>query len=196
VASLTDVSDETLLARIGAGDPEALAQLYGRHGRAALALAYRVCGEWGLAEEAVQEAFLSVWRRAATYDRARGGARGWLFSVVHNRAVDRLRRRGAPAQPLTDADADGLADTGGPGVWEEVERRLTRGDLERVLAALPPEQRAAIELAYFGGLTAAEIAARAGVPVGTVKGRLRLGLEKMRTLLRSPNAEGADVGLA
>jgi RNA polymerase sigma-70 factor (ECF subfamily) len=193
---LTDLADDELLAAIARGDAGALAALYDRHARAALALAHRVCGDWTMAEDAVQEAFLSVWRHAASYAPARGSARTWLLRVVHNRAVDRLRRqRGSGTdEPLTEVLAELLADPA-PEVWTQVSAGLTRAALAKALAALPAEQREAITLAYFGGLTATESAARTGVPVGTVKGRLRLGLEKMRTSLGREGTEG-DGGLA
>ena len=165
------------------GDARAFEVVFDRHAGPAFSLAYRMCGRRGLAEDVVQEAFLSVWRSGARYDRARGSVRSWVLSVGHNRAIDTLRRHEArqtrdvvdetiaerlPARELTDAEAA-----------RREESRAVRG----ALGELPAEQRKVIELAYFGGFTHSQIAEMLGMPIGTVKGRMRLGLSKMRLSL-------------
>ncbi|HEX5164266.1 MAG TPA: sigma-70 family RNA polymerase sigma factor [Thermomicrobiales bacterium] len=176
-------SDGDLLARIAARDDAALGDLYDRYSGLAFGLAYRVLRDRGQAEDVVQEAFLAVWRRAATFDAARGSARGWLTSIVHNAAIDRRRGRFRHQQDEVDIEdhAWRLADD---DVWEDVSRRLDREQVRRALAQIPNEQRETLELAYFGGLTQAEIAAQTGEPLGTVKSRARLGLRRLEGLLR------------
>lgn len=156
----------------------ALEALYDRHHRLALGLAFRVLGDRESAEEVVQETFLSVWRQAGTYRTERGRAREWLLSIARHRAIDRARRALAPGQ-VAELD-EAMVDQRIPEVWEQVDQQERRDRVVSALAELPAEQRAAIELAYFGGLTHQEIAARIGVPLGTVKGRMRLAMEKLR----------------
>lgn len=177
------ISDGELLARVASGDDAALGVLYDRYGRLALGLAYRVLGDRGQAEDVVQEAFLSVWRRAATFDAQRGSARGWLTSIVHNAAIDRRRGRFRRQQDEVDIDDHAWRLTG-DDVWEDVSRTLDREQVRRALAEIPKEQRETLELAYFGGLTQVEIAERTGEPLGTVKSRARLGLRRLEGLLR------------
>jgi RNA polymerase sigma-70 factor (ECF subfamily) len=176
-------SDGDVLARIAARDDAALGELYERYSGLAFGLAYRVLRDRGQAEDVVQEAFLSIWRRAGTFDSARGSARGWLTSIVHHAAVDRRRGRFRHQQDEVDIEdhAWRLADD---DVWEDVSRRLDRELVRRALAQIPTEQRETLELAYFGGLTQAEIAAQTGEPLGTVKSRARLGLRRLEGLLR------------
>lgn len=177
------ISDGELLARVVSGDDLALGTLYDRYSRLALGLAYRMLGDRGQAEDVVQEAFLSVWRRAATFDSRRGSARGWLMSIVHNAAIDRRRGRFRRQQDEVDIDDHAWRLTS-DDVWNDVSRRLDREQVRRALAAIPAEQRQTLELAYFGGLTQAEIAERTGEPLGTVKSRARLGLRRLEALLR------------
>lgn len=181
-------TDGELLARVAARDDTALGVLYDRHGGLAFGLAYRVLRDRGQAEDVVQEAFLSVWRRAATFDAGKGSARGWLMSIVHNAAIDRRRGRFRHQQDEVDIEdhAWRLADD---DVWDDVSRRLDREHVRQALAEIPQEQRETLELAYFGGLTQAEIAAQTGEPLGTVKSRARLGLRRLEGLLR-----GAYIG--
>jgi RNA polymerase sigma-70 factor, ECF subfamily len=138
----------------------------------------------GQAEDVVQDAFLSVWRRAATFDAGKGSARGWLLSIVHNAAIDRRRGRFRHQQDEVDIEdhAWRLSDD---DVWVDVSRNLDREQVRQALAEIPKEQRETLELAYFGGLTQAEIAARTGEPLGTIKSRARLGLRRLEGLLRS-----------
>jgi RNA polymerase sigma-70 factor (ECF subfamily) len=176
-------TDGELLARIAARDDAALGALYDRYGGLALGLAFRVLRDRGQAEDIVQEAFLSVWRRAATFDPRRGNARSWLMSIVHNAAIDRRRGRFRHQQDEVDIEdhAWRLADD---DVWDDVSRQLDREQVLQALAQIPTEQRETLELAYFGGLTQAEIAERTGQPLGTVKSRARLGLRRLEGLLR------------
>ena len=172
--------DAELLRAAARRDPAALMALYDRYGRLAFGLAYRVLGDAGIAEEAVQDAFMLVWRRADTFDPGRGsGVRAWLLTIVHHKAID-LRRRHARATTMDDiADVAADAALTASDAWSAVGERLERDRVRAAVAALPPEQRRAIELAYFDGLTHREIAERLGAPLGTVKGRMRLGLRKL-----------------
>jgi RNA polymerase sigma-70 factor (ECF subfamily) len=159
--------------------------LYARYGRLAFSLAVRVIGTPETAEEIVQEAVLSVWRGAETYRPNRAAVRTWLLSITHHRAVDAVRRRASRVQaaPLDEkAQFVGTED-----VWSDVSQSIARDEVRAALSQLPAEQRESIELAYFGGFTYPEIASRLNVPLGTVKSRLRLGLQKLRGLLENPN---------
>lgn len=173
-------------------DPAALMALYDRHRGAAFGLAYRVLGDHGAAEEAVQDAFMLVWRRAETFDPARGsGARAWLLTIVHHRSIDLLRARQGrpPAGPPIDEVVGLLAV---PDFAGEVVGRIDGEQVRSAVAALPEDQQRTIELAYFEGLTHREIAERTGMPLGTVKGRMRLGLQKLRGLLVEPGGRAAS----
>jgi RNA polymerase sigma-70 factor (ECF subfamily) len=182
------------MERLASGDLGALDRLYEQYGAMAYAIAYRITGDRSAAEDVVQEAFLGAWRNAARYVDARGTVRTWLLSIVHHRAIDAVRRR-RPTVELPDSEAL-LPDTLTlPDTWADVELRLDRAAVQVALGRISEVQREAIELAYFGGLTQTEIADRTGVPLGTVKGRLRLGLQGLRAALLPPNAaDGADRG--
>ena len=173
-------SDDALMADLARRDLSALAALYDRYGRLAYSLAYRILGEAETAEDVVQDAFLSAWRGATTYRRERGNPRAWLLSIVHHRAVDILRRKTTfrPA-PLEMAESQPSDDDTALAAEKNVEQRTVRDALE----ALPQAQRRTIELAYFGGYTHVELSELMGVPLGTVKGRMRIGLQKMRRAL-------------
>lgn len=180
---LRGLADEDLMERVRAGETRAFEVVFDRHGGPAFSLAYRMCGSRARAEEVVQEAFLSLWRSGVPYDRARGSVRSWILRVVHNRAIDALRRE--VARESRDIHDERLAEfvASEERIDVEVERR---DDAERVRSAvleLPVEQRRVIELAYFGGFTHTEIAQMLGLPAGTVKGRMRLGLSKLRMSL-------------
>src|SRR5205823_4110408 len=181
-------ADGDLLVRVAAGDAAAFELLYDRHSRAAYGLAYRILGEAGAAEDVVQEAFLTVWRQAATYGPERGTARAWLLAIVHHRAIDHVRRRGyrEARQQALDAVAD-VPDS--VDTWEQARQSVEGQHVRQALEQLPPEQRRSITLAYFGGYTHDEIARLLGVPLGTVKGRLRIGLQKMRGYLHTQGVE-------
>jgi RNA polymerase sigma-70 factor (ECF subfamily) len=178
--SLRDLADEDLMPLVQRTEPSAFEVIYDRHGAAAFSLAYRMCGTRGLAEDVVQEAFLSIWRSGARYDRRRGSVRTWILGITHHRAIDALRRN--VVQERHRASDEGIEER-----FEAVDRtelEVARRDealtVRGVLDGLPDDQRRAIELAYFGGFTQSEIAEMLAVPIGTVKGRMRLGLEKMR----------------
>jgi RNA polymerase sigma-70 factor (ECF subfamily) len=164
--------------------------LYVEHRGAAFALAYRMLGERGLAEDVVQEAFLNIWRQGVTYDTERGTARTWLLTIVHHRAIDLMRRQRAKAGADTVIDA-ALPLPSGEDTWATVAEHLERDRIRQAVTTLPLEQQQVIDLSYFGGLTHAEIAAQVGVPLGTVKGRLRLAMEKLRLALSQDVPEGA-----
>jgi RNA polymerase sigma-70 factor (ECF subfamily) len=193
-----EITDESLVAAIATGDAVALGQLYDRHARLAIAVAHRVLGEQGAAEDAVQDAFVAVWRRASSFDPARGAARAWLLTIVRNCAID--RRRGRHARALSDAPLDDVAyrlATSADETFATVAASVEATRVRAALQALPADQRGAIELAYFGGLTQHEIAEATGAPLGTVKGRIRLGLRKLREelgdLLTPPGSAAAEI---
>jgi RNA polymerase sigma-70 factor, ECF subfamily len=168
---------------VGEGDTRAFEAIFDRHAPVAWALAYRVCGHRPLAEDVVQEAFLSLWRCGARYDRTRGNVRAWLLSVVRHQAIDALRRASVrESRSVTD---DELVERVGTGELTEAEivRRDDARQVRQALATLPSEQRQVISLAYFGGLTQQEIARMLELPAGTVKGRTRLGLQKLEVVL-------------
>ena len=175
----TLVSDEELMRRIQSGDTRAFEDLYDRHSARAFGLALFICRDHQRAEDAVQDGFLAIWRRRATYNPARGGARPWLLTVLRHCSIDVLRRAGTHDRlRASDIELEFLA---APGCV--VDGAAMKDDAERVrasLRALPALQRQAIALAYFGGLTHTEIAARLQLPAGTVKGRIRLGMDKVR----------------
>ena len=171
-------------------DETAFEVFYERHGGPAYSLAHRIVGDRNLAEDVVQEAFLSIWRSKAGYDRARGSVRSWSLGIVRNRAIDTLRRASTPAPKLDlDDDATLEAQPGSVMTDSEVIRRETARQVRGALGDLPIEQSRVIELAYFGGFSHSEIAEMLGEPLGTIKGRMRLGLEKARATL----AEGMAV---
>jgi RNA polymerase sigma-70 factor (ECF subfamily) len=175
------LADEELMPLVGRKDPEAFEVLYDRHGGAAYSLAYRIVGDRAAAEEVTQEAFISVWRSGARFDAARGSVRSWLLSVVRNRAIDFLRSRAGKAPKLTfDDDAVLEARHAPERTEDEALQRETTAEIRGALGKLPGEQSKVIELAYFGGFSHSEIARILNLPMGTVKGRMRLGLEKIR----------------
>ncbi|MFI5005449.1 MAG: sigma-70 family RNA polymerase sigma factor [Solirubrobacterales bacterium] len=183
-AILRTLLDEELMQLVREKDAAALAVVYERHVGVAFSLAFRMCGKQALAEDVVQEAFLSLWRSDARYDSTRGSVRTWVLGIVRNRAIDALRLR-------TVRDRGWVSDEGIEEQLEAVERtelevgrRDEAREVRAALVCLPPEQSRVIELAYYGGFTNTEIAAMLDAPVGTIKGRMRLGLQKMRSQLR------------
>lgn len=174
------LADEDLMLLVAEGDAAAFEVIYERHCTAAFSLAFRVCGVRAAAEEVAQEAFLAVWRRGGSYDRTRGSVRSWLLGVVHHRAVDALRRATAQERRrVSDERAAELVE--GPERTDvEWARREDARSMRALIDALPGEQQRVIELAYFGGFTQEQIAGMLDVPLGTVKSRMRLGLEKLR----------------
>src|SRR5688572_25355779 len=179
------LSDEALIALAARGEESALAALYDRYGRVAYGLALRVLRDAALAEDAVQEAFLAVWRSAHRYIPERSKPSTWIMTFVHRRAVDLVRheeRRRADQLPDVDTIAGGRVD-------EEAWLRLERERVQDALRQLPDQQREAIELAYYGGFTQSELAERLGQPLGTIKSRMFTGLARLRELLEEPDQE-------
>ncbi len=176
---------------VAASDADAFEIVFERHVDAAFSLAYRICGRRSVAEDVAQEAFLALWRSGGRYDRTRGSVRTWALGIVHNRAVDALRRSGVHERRR-------VSDEGVEETVEAPERtdvqaidNATSDQIRGALCELPSEQRRVIEMAYFGGFTHVEIASMLDTPVGTVKGRMRLGLEKLRDHLREWEPVGA-----
>jgi len=175
------LADEELMPLIGEKNPDAFEVFYDRHGGVAYSLAYRIVGERGAAEDVTQEAFISIWRSGARYDAARGSVRTWMLGIVRNRAIDALRSKAGRA-PKLDFDDDSILEHRPAAEQTESEamERETAQEVRGALGELPGEQAKVIQLAYFGGFSHSEIAGMLGVPLGTVKGRMRLGLEKIR----------------
>ena len=188
VAPAVDELDRAVLARVAGGELDALEELYDRYRTMAYSIALRVTGDATLAEDVLQDAFLGAWRHAGRYVEGRGSVKTWLLAIVHHRAIDAIRRR-RPTTTLPEREDVPPPALTAPDVWGEVAAGLDADTIRGALAALPEAQREAIELAYFGGLTQQEVAARTGAPLGTVKGRMRLGLLAMRrTLLEQEGA--------
>jgi RNA polymerase sigma-70 factor, ECF subfamily len=164
-------------------EPAAFEIVFDRHGGAAYSLAYRIVGDRARAEDITQEAFLSLWRSGARYDRARGSVRTWLLGIVRNRAIDLLRRDVLEAPRLAFEEEMAERRLSREETDEEALRRDAARQVRGALKELPADQLRVVELAYFGGMTHSEIAEMLGMPLGTVKGRMRLGLEKIRTRL-------------
>ena len=180
---LRSLADEDVMQLVRRGDARAFEVIYERHSGAAFSLAYRMMGTRSGAEDVTQDAFLSLWRSGARYDRARGSVRTWVLGIVHHRAIDALRR--ATVHDRRRASDEGIEERFEARERTDVEaaRREEAGTVRGALASLPADQSQVIELAYFGGFTHTEIADMIDAPVGTVKGRMRLGLKKMRTQL-------------
>jgi RNA polymerase sigma-70 factor (ECF subfamily) len=186
----TTPTDAALVTRASTGDDEALAQLYDRHGRAAYGLALSIVRDAALAEDAVQEGFLAVWLGAATYSPARGPVATWILMLVHRRAVDLVRHHERRrAEQLPEELALGLEEA----VDVVVGRRDEACRLRAAFARLTPAQREVVELAFYGGLTQAEIADRVGLPLGTVKSRMFSALIRLRELLGEATVEPAGL---
>jgi RNA polymerase sigma-70 factor (ECF subfamily) len=185
-SNLHSLADEDLMGLVQDGDARAFEVIFDRHGDVAFSLAYRMCGRRAMAEDVVQEAFLSLWRSGARYDRTRGSVRSWVLGVVHNRAIDLFRRDTVRAgKDISDEEAvQRLASD--ESIEREVQRREDATRVRGALAELPGEQRQVIELAYFGGFSHSQIAEMLSLPAGTVKGRMRLGLTKLRLNLSDP----------
>jgi len=180
---LRALADEELMQLVRRGKAAAFEVVYERHASAAFSLAYRIVGTRNGAEDVSQEAFLSIWRSGARYDRGRGSVRTWVLGIVHHRAIDHLRR--ATVHDKRRAGDEGLEERfeARERTDTEVARREEAETVRRAMDTLPPDQCQVIELAYFGGFTHTEIAEMLETPVGTVKGRMRLGLKKLRDRL-------------
>jgi RNA polymerase sigma factor (sigma-70 family) len=185
---LAHLSDESLLSLVASSDDQALAELYDRFGRVAYGLALRILRDEALAQDAVQEAFLAIWRSADRFLAERAKASTWILTLVHRRSVDLVRRedrrRGEPLESAVE-----------PAAPETVEDEATLGFERRVvqeaLSRLQPEQREALELGYYGGLTQSELAERLGLPLGTIKSRMFTGLSRLRELLAEAGLESS-----
>jgi RNA polymerase sigma-70 factor (ECF subfamily) len=182
--------DADLISRVAARDAGALRKLYDRFASRVMAVAVRVLGSPAEAEEVVQDAFVEVWRRAEQFDASRGAASTWITSIARNRAIDRVRTRGAQARASEGAEHEAQAQPARPTPLEDVEQVQARTRIEEALKTLPAEQRLVIELAYFEGLSQSEIAAKTGDPLGTVKGRVRSAMEKLAALLAGREPRG------
>ena len=175
------LADEDLISLAQSGDPDAFAALHDRHSRAAFSLARRMMGERQAAEDLAQESFIKVWRGAASYRAERGSVRTWILSVVHNRGIDQIRSQSSRRRTRERVEAEAPRSQPSEAfseAWENAQREQVREALE----TLPEEQLKILELAYFSGYTHVEIANLLKIPLGTVKGRMRLGLQKLRSL--------------
>jgi len=185
------LSDEALIALVARGDDTALAELYDRIGRVAYGIALRILRDERLAEDAVQEGFLAVWRSAATFRAERAKASTWVVTLVHRRAVDLVRReerrRAEPLEPVGGEDTPDPAGSAEDEAWLGFERER----MLSALAALPDAQRESLELAYYGGYSQSELAEMLGVPIGTIKSRMFAGLARLRELLDETDTESA-----
>jgi RNA polymerase sigma-70 factor (ECF subfamily) len=182
------INDETLLVqRIRSGDRVALGEVYDRHASIAMAVALRIVADRQQAEDLVHDAFVAAWQKIDRFDPARGSLRSWIVTIVRNRAIDRLRVT-RPSIEIGEADERSMLQTGPNPTWDDALARLGVSQLRAALTGLSPEQRQAVELAYFGGHTYREIAALTGVPLGTANSRLRLALSRLRELLSQSDA--------
>lgn len=188
------VSDADLIGRAATGDARALETLYDRYARVVFSFALRIVGDRQSAEELLQEAFFRAWQQGGAYNAARGSFVTWLLSITHNLAIDEIRKRQRRPQKADDEEPETILAAmpdAGTGVEDEVWLGALRETVIEALGRLPVEQREAIELAYYQGLTQREIADRLGIPLGTIKTRMRLGLLKLRDAL-ADNEVGPD----
>ncbi|MDQ6947603.1 MAG: sigma-70 family RNA polymerase sigma factor [Actinomycetota bacterium] len=174
-----ELSDPQLVAGLAAGEVEVIRVLYQRYGGLAYSLAVRILGDHGRAEDVVQDAFMRVWAHADSFDATRGSLRSWLLTTIRNRAIDYLRGRAGRERQELELSRELPAHGAGSDPWRDVAESLERQAVRQALSSLPPDQRQVVELAYFGGYTQREIAAIVQVPLGTIKGRTRLALEKL-----------------
>jgi RNA polymerase sigma-70 factor, ECF subfamily len=179
-AELTRLADEDLLTLVERGDADAFEVIYERHSRVAFSLAFRLLGDRGSAEDLVQDAFLAVWRGATSYSAARGSVRNWLLSILHNRGVDRLRTLAAMTRRQEALEHAELQRTDEPETADLGIGQALAGSVREELSSLPGEQFEVLKLAYYGGFTHQEIAEMLELPLGTVKSRMRLGLDRLR----------------
>lgn len=182
---LAHLSDEAVVALVARSDEVALGELYDRYGRIAYGLALRIVRDDALAEDVVQEAFLNAWRSAGRFLPERGKASTWLLTLVHRRAVDLVRREQRRRTDTLEGAPEPTGGTADEAVWLRLERERVQDALKR----LPDQQREALELAYYGGFTQAELAERLGQPLGTIKSRMFSGLARLRELLEAPDPE-------
>jgi RNA polymerase sigma-70 factor (ECF subfamily) len=181
------LADEDLISLVETGDADAFAALYDRHSSAAFSLAYRMMGERQASEDLAQDAFLKVWRGAGSYRVARGSVRTWILSIVHNRGIDQLRSHASRRR--TQDKIEATAPRSQPSeAFAVTLRNSQRDQVREAMGTLPSEQLKILELAYFSGYTHVEISELLGLPLGTVKGRMRLGLKKIRDFFESKGA--------
>lgn len=178
-------SDEALLNAIASGAVWAMDSLYQRYSRILYSLAYRMVADHQVAEDLLQDAFLAVWRRATSYSPQAGAARSWLFSIMHHRTIDYLRkvRRQSAIQEAPLEEVEFNESVASPDTWDEAWQSVKSSHVRAALMNIPTEQRLVIELAYFQGWTHTEIAAGTQIPLGTVKARMRLGLMHLKKIL-------------
>ena len=179
------LADEELIPLVNNDEPEAFAVLYDRHSRAAYSLAYRMMGERQAAEDLTQEAFIKVWRRAASYRAQKASVRTWILSIVHNRGIDQLRSHASWRKTQDKIEASAARRSQPSEAFAQTWRNTQAEQVREALSTLPKEQLKILELAYFSGYTHVEIAELVGLPLGTVKGRMRLGLKKMKAYFGS-----------
>lgn len=185
------LADEDLISLVESGDTEALAGLYDRHGRSAYSLAYRMMGDRQAAEDLVQDSFIKIWRSAKSYRAERGSVRTWILSITHNRGIDHIRS--TASRRRTQDRVEMTTETTQPSeAFSETWRNSQRSQVQEALKTLPEEQLKILELAYFSGYTHAEIAEMLDLPLGTVKGRMRLGMKKIKSFF---DAQGVTVPL-
>jgi RNA polymerase sigma-70 factor (ECF subfamily) len=185
------LADEDLISLVQSGDTEAFAGLYDRHGRSAYSLAYRMMGDRQAAEDLVQDSFIKLWRSAASYRAERGSVRTWILSITHNRGIDHIRS--TASRRRTQDRVEMTTETTQPSeAFSETWRNSQRSQVQQALKTLPDEQLKILELAYFSGYTHAEIAEMLDLPLGTVKGRMRLGMKKIKSFF---DAQGVAVPL-
>jgi RNA polymerase sigma-70 factor, ECF subfamily len=182
------LADEEVMVLLRDGNPDAFEVIYDRHGGAAFSLAYRMVGDRNVAEDVTQEAFLSMWRSRVRFDRERGSVRTWILGIVHHRTIDALRRNIAHDRRRTSAEGLEERQEAPERTEVEVARRDEAREVREAMQLLPGEQLEVVRLAYFGGFTHTQIAEMLDQPIGTVKGRMRLGLEKMRRALSPEEA--------
>ncbi|MBA2506689.1 MAG: sigma-70 family RNA polymerase sigma factor [Thermoleophilaceae bacterium] len=183
MSRLTSLADEEVMHAVQEGDARAFEVLYDRHGGPSFSLAYRMAGNRVTAEDIVQDAFLSIWRSRERYRGERGSVRTWILGIVHHRAIDALRRN--LVHDRRRASSEGIEERHEARELTDVEaaRREETRTVRAALKELPDDQLRVVELAYYGGFTHTQIADMLDAPVGTVKGRMRLGLAKMRRSL-------------
>ncbi len=195
-----ELTDEALLRLIAQRDGNAVAELYDRHAQTIFNLIMRILQEPATADEVLQETFWQVWQKAGEF-RSGGSAAGWIYRIARNKSLDQLRRQKARPQPVAfeatapDREAEDTLSAAGPTVERIAEQTWQRQHVRQALASLPAEQRHCLELAYFEGMSQREIAAFTQTSMGTVKTRVRLGMEKMARLLRGAGYQAEDLEL-
>jgi RNA polymerase sigma-70 factor (ECF subfamily) len=187
---MEELTDELLLQLLYAGNEEALGALYDRYGKVAYSLAYRMLGDVHAVEDAVQESFINIWQRAGSFSNSRGSARTWIMAVVHHRSIDIGRKRRGITPRELPLELERMTEAPND-TWAEFVNTLDGDSIRECLDQIPKEQREAIQLAYFDGYTQREISESTGIPLGTVKGRIRIGMASLRSLLEELGLGGS-----